>query len=852
MKKEQKKQLKDQKNVKKTGQPAVNSQFTESKFKPNWTAYLVILILSFILFGNTLSHEYVLDDAIVVSENEFVQSGTGGIREIFTEELFNGFFEQKDKNLVVGGRYRPISLLTFAIEYELFMGTPFDGLDKNVIEKKLQTRIVVRRDENNKVVRFITPFRKLQKDLFKTVISYDDEEKRLASRKQLLENAPKLTDQEKITIQDNLVKMEKRLPTVWFVSHLINVLLFALTGILIFIVLTRLLDKYNNTKWYFGIPFIATVLFIAHPIHTEVVANIKGRDEILAFLGAILTLYMSLKYLETKKIYFYALVFVCFLFALFSKEVAATFIAIIPVSLFLFTGEKVKKIIYTSIPLVAATIIFLLIRQSVVGQINSAEIAPELMNDSFKGMDSVQKYSAIFFTLGYYIKLLIFPHPLTFDYYPYHLIDLSIGLSDPFVLISLFVNLALFGYVLYIIFKMLLSLFNSQKEWKPKNPVIQYGLIIYFIAIIPTSNLFFPIGVFMNERFVYGASLGFVLILAYLLQEKLPLLIKNRQTHLYSLSAIVIVILGLYSFKTIDRNTVWKNDFTLFTNDVKISVNGAKSNTSAGGKLIEYAGFAENKDKREEYLNQAIVYLKKAVEIHPEYADALILLGNAYWELNRNMDSVMYYYTEIIKLNPYHDRVRTNIFGTIITLEFDKPELADQNIKLLTKLWNTKGKVKSKEKGEYYIEFGKVSWEVNYRLGRIYGRYKNDLPNSIKYFEAARNLNPSDMDLLKDLGTAYGMTNNFEKSIDVLSSALKITPDDAQMTVNLAMNYFNLGRNDEGLKSLERVFSINLKKEDVPALMSMMNIYKNLKMQELEAKTVQIILKLDPSLAKQN
>ncbi len=86
--------------------------------------YFLLLIISFILYGNTLQHQYALDDAIVITENDFVKQGVSGIPDILTTDVFTGFFGVK-KNLVEGGRYRPLSLVSFAIEYELFGEEPF-------------------------------------------------------------------------------------------------------------------------------------------------------------------------------------------------------------------------------------------------------------------------------------------------------------------------------------------------------------------------------------------------------------------------------------------------------------------------------------------------------------------------------------------------------------------------------------------------------------------------------------------------------------------------------------------------------------------------------------------------------
>ncbi|MBN2681744.1 MAG: hypothetical protein JXR58_04500 [Bacteroidales bacterium] len=830
-------------------------ELSKPAFKHNYPAYLVILILTFILYGNTLNHEYTLDDAIVIKENEYVLSGTDGIKDIFSEELFNGFFDQKDKNLVVGGRYRPMSLLTFALEYEFFMGTPFDGLDEKTIERKVNLNQPRRFDENKKEIRFISNFRFLHKELFKCLF-IEDTVKRTANIENLLSKHNMLSAQEKQVIRDNLSFMQERIPKVQFVSHFVNVLLYALTGIFLFMVLSFLLIKYNTKKWYFSFPFIASLIFVAHPVHTEVIANIKGRDEIMALLFSLISLWFVIKYTSTKNILWLALTFLAFLTAVFSKEVAIPFLAVIPLAIYFFTKEKFANILISIVPLFLATIVYLYIRQNVIAGISSADITPELMNDSFKDMNPSQALAAKIFTLGYYLKVLTIPHPLTYDYYPYHLIDLSISLSKPTVIFSLLLNLGLLGYIIYLAFVNIKSIYKSISNNLPKierkgNPVLAFGAMLYFITILPTSNLFFPIGVFMNERFVYGASIGFALILAWLISVYLPKYLKSSSSKLYSVAGIFIILLILYSFKTIDRNKAWKNDFTLFETDVKTSVNSAKSNCSYGGELVKYSGWKENEHQREQMLRKAIKHLEQSVKVHPSYADALILLGNAHWELNKNMDSTLLYYGRILELNPYHDRTRKNLFETIITQEFNKPENVNSSLKHLHYLENISGKITYKTGKVEYKKFGDLSWEVNHHLGRNYGRFRNNLDSSIYYLEKANNLQNGNLDVLKDLGTAYGMKQNFGKSSEYLGQALKIAPNDATMIINQAMNFFKMNNNAEGLQMLEKIFSINLKKEDAQSLLNMVQVYRNLQMPEKEQQVIQLIAKLDPSLFKQ-
>ncbi|MEM1120739.1 MAG: tetratricopeptide repeat protein, partial [Bacteroidota bacterium] len=217
------------------------------------------------LYAYSATFEYVLDDQIVLTNNTFTKKGFDGIYDIMTKESFVGRFGEQ-KNLVTGARYRPLSIVTFAMEYQFFGA--------------------------NSVI-----------------------------------------------------------------SHSINVLLYALLGLLLFRILSLFFPLSEEKAWYFSVPFLATLLFVVHPIHTEVVANVKGRDEIMTLLGALGALYGSYKFVFTKKSVFLFFSFCTFFLALLSKENALTFLAVIPLSLYFFTETSFKKIGITLLPLLTAAII---------------------------------------------------------------------------------------------------------------------------------------------------------------------------------------------------------------------------------------------------------------------------------------------------------------------------------------------------------------------------------------------------------------------------------------------------------------------------------------------------------------
>ena len=765
--------------------------------------YSIIIILSFLVYGNTLFHDYALDDTLVITENEYTLSGFRGVNDLFTEEFFNGFFDQKNKKLVAGGRYRPLSMVTFAIEWDLIMGSPFDDLDIKSIEERLN---------KNANPKFILPSQKLLKNLSRTIHN-DNRSLRKQQQESVLKSS-ELTDQEKSIVRSNLNKMRNKRGTILFVSHFINVLLFALTGVLLFVLLEIFLSKQNNNKWYLSIPFVAVLLFAVHPIHTEVVANIKGRDEILSLLGALLAAIFVFKFLQKHNFIYLLWIFIFFLMALFSKEVAVTFLAIIPLAIYFFSVKenKFRLGIITMIPLLIASAIYFYVRHQVVGGM-SFEPSQELMNNSFLGMSFSEKYATIFHTLVMYLKLLIFPHPLTYDYYPYHISVMTWGNIWPILSLIIYVILGVYALIKI-----------------KKKSLIAFGLLFYLITLSPTSNILFPIGVFMNERFVYASSIGIILILAYLISCKLPLYFKSQKGVMY----LLILILSLYSVKTISRNRVWKNDFTLFTHDVEISTNSAKSNTSAGGKLIEEAVKSENKNHRTEYLTRAVKYLHRAINIHPSYNDALLLMGNAQWELHHNLDSTFKYYNQILKRTPKFPEVYSNIFESKINSVFEDAPKAKNNISILHQLEN----------------YNPNYFKTNYYLGRIYGRYLHDLENSEKYLEKAAVINPNDLVVFKDLGVVYGISKKYEKSAKAFSKAVEIDSDDPVLRVNLAMTYANLRDFNNAIIQMDEVLQMDIKKENANVLISLGSMYKNMGNENKAQQCFKKAQQLNPELFK--
>jgi len=267
-------------------------------------------------------------------------------------------------------------------------------------------------------------------------------------------------------------------------SHFINVLIYAFSAFILLLFLFRFLQHLKvseSLKWH--LPLLATLIFIAHPVHTEAVANIKGRDELMALLFILLALLKFEQWLRnpSSKILIFSGVY--FFLALLSKESAYPFILVFPALTFFVRDSNIKQIVRSGIPFFVAAGLALLIRFWAIGTTSISGNA-DLMNNPFVLASGTERMGTIAFTLLKYLQLWIFPTHLTNDYYPFQIAYHSI--SNPMALGGIFIYLGL-------LITGIIGFFRRK--------LLPASMLIYVLAMLPVSNIFFPVGTFMNERF---------------------------------------------------------------------------------------------------------------------------------------------------------------------------------------------------------------------------------------------------------------------------------------------------------------------------------------------------------------
>ena len=289
--------------------------------------------------------------------------------------------------------------------------------------------------------------------------------------------------------------------------------------------------------------------------------------------------------------------------------------------------------------------------------------------------------------------------------------------------------------------------------WK-KNRLVAFSLVYFLLTISIFSNILFPIGTHLSERFLFMPSLGFCLILAYIMW-----MVFDKFGSIV-FSGLFIIILGLYGGKTVLRNGAWINDYTLYTTDVKTSSNSAKALNAAGGVLVERSIDIENETNKQELLNQAKEYLTRALTIHPNYKNAWLLLGNAYFYLN-DYDNSIQAYDQALAIDPsYPDAIK--------------------NVTLALR------------------EGGKNAGEV-----------EGDINKARTYLTRSYQLNPNEYEINRLMGILESFSGNHSEAVKYYRKVTQILPEDAVGYLLLYQAYSDLGDGQNAEINRRKALEIN-------------------------------------------
>jgi len=428
-------------------------------------------------------------------------------------------------------------------------------------------------------------------------------------------------------------------------GHLINLLLFALEVVVLFLLLRRM---FRNMSVY--VPFFMTLLFALHPMHTEVIASVKSRDEIMGLLFSALALWQTLRYIDTGSMKDMILSGVYFFCALMSKETPIALVIIAPLTIYFFRQEEpLKKIIRAAIPYIAVAAVYMVMRSMFIE--NDGEKVRILVNNNalMAATNYADKLATTLFIQLKYLIILLFPHPLSYDY-SYSQIPI-IGFSDPKAIAAVAVLIALLVYAI--------------RNFRSRS-VFAYCILFYAAFVIITSNLLVDIGATMAERFIFTGSLAYCIALVLLLAKlfKVDTAVMNF-SNAKPLFMILLVVSVLYGAKTAARNEAWTNNYELYKTGLETAPNSWRAQYLMGVELTRMINKEPDPLQKKEIYKNAVAAFNRSLQILPNNSDVYLIKGYAD-EFGGQNDSAIISYSNTIRLDSNNTQAQINLGGVFL------------------------------------------------------------------------------------------------------------------------------------------------------------------------------------------
>ncbi|MBI5375875.1 MAG: tetratricopeptide repeat protein [Candidatus Schekmanbacteria bacterium] len=571
-----------------------------------------------------------------------------------------------------------------------------------------------------------------------------------------------------------------------FGYHILNIAIHFLNGVFFYLLVMRLFpEKMSRTSAIFS-----SLLFLVNPVNVESVTYISSRSGLLCAFFYLLAILFYIK-----KNIILSLLF--FIFSCFSKESGAT----LPLILLLIdysrnaeSGKKwnIKESLKNHSPYWGIILLVIIERIYSLGAVGNPNFQREALTQFYTQVRS--------FIFG--LKLMLLPLNLNVDHY----FPLSETITDAKFIISALFLIAVITLVYF--FRKSAFLFFS------------FGWI--FISQLPT--LIIPVQDSFSERWLYLPSIGMAFFIASLLMS--DLLIKKR---LLKNSAIVLLAGAVFMLSSLafERNHVWKDNLTLWTDALNKSPQKGRPYINVGNELLKmgrlneasemfkkassisdlpqlsemnlaYLAFSEGRldeaerrlkslianipDKPEPYyllgtilekagkFDEAIAVFSDMKSRFPEYTDAVLYIGAIYMNTGR-IDEGERVFNEVLARAPNNVKALMNL-GSIAYLRGKSDEARQYYLKALD---NDRGNADG--------------W---YNLGLISARSGN-IDDALSDWDESLKISPRHEGALLSKGIALSMKGEYGAALDAFDTLIRINPKRSEAYQNAAQACEKMG-----------------------------------------------------------
>ena len=518
--------------------------------------------------------------------------------------------------------------------------------------------------------------------------------------------------------------------------HMVSVLYYGLACCLVFLFLSKLFSKASLL-----LPLSISLLYAAHPIHTDVVCNIKSQDEILVVIFGMLCLYFTCKEAESQSIKNKLFIFLFLVLGVFSKLNALTIAGIIPL-IFIYKNQeaKIKYIKYLPYLGFAFAALFLFKFSTFLLKPENAVRSDITLNNSvFVQEGLMDQYSIIFQVLLSNLALLV---------YPYKLLCFYGDNMDPISFFSL-------GFLGSLVINGGLLLYGLHFFLKPTK--VKFGILFYFITFSIYSNIVKFAPDTFGDRFLFLPSLGYCIAIIALVVAVFKIDLDNfKDKKTLGFGVALLVYLSIFSYRTINRTPDWKNNQALFFSDVEKNPNSAKMHIFAA---FEHQG-KFNRSRSRNDADNTIKHVRKAVDLAPN-----------------NSEINMWYATILMDISPLEELIP--YFEKGISLIRNPNDKLTSGLYFAERLFNKKYYQKAIPYYENYLNnIPSTNYLTYNRLAFCHQALSP--PNhgkAIEFYQLGLQRIPNELTLKTNLGKSFALIGDHPNALKQLREAVQIAPN---------------------------------------------------------------------------
>ena len=485
------------------------------------------------------------------------------------------------------------------------------------------------------------------------------------------------------------------------VAKFTNIFLHVTNSFFVYLLLKKIFKIENDLKLNIIIYF-NSLIFLFHPIASQVIFNITTRNESLALFFGLLTFIYSLNYFENGKKINFLFISLLFFFSLCSKLMAVFFAGLIPLTIFLLnyhnlnTKENFNKNIKIFLILIINFFIYYYLR-SLFTESNKIYFISDIDNFIF-----------YFFTsFKFYLVGLFFPYEHIYVFADNYDLNLSIFLSIIFLIFSVF------SFLIFL---------------KKKDPYLLIGILwIYASLTLPVMfgliEKGFPLISNLAERYQYSSIVGFVIISTWLIKN-----FKNNFQKILFIRGFLIIILILFVFILNDRSKVYVNN-SVFMSQID-------ENSPRNTHRYAFSTAMTNAIFSDDVINYRF-NLYQYYQIDPSF-ELAIMEFLKFYTFEKNEKGIDYFEKELDKYFKDNPPVRFKLAVFYnLNKKYDKAET--EILKIFTKYNEVEEEMKSENKSVTFLD--PSIDDLHFELGKIYfnlERYEEALDN----FKTANIVNP--------------------------------------------------------------------------------------------------------------